>query len=183
MSKALTQDIGDTLWVGVVAAASVLFSLALACATPFAAIATIAGTRMPAGRAFALTGVAWIVNQLVGYLVLGYPTSWDSFAWGAAIGIAALAAVVAVLAVRRGVASGIVVVALGLLLAFVSYELALFAATAVLPSGDEAFSPAVVVRILWTNVLALAGLLVMHRLAVAAGLLAAGRPDGEPGYA
>lgn len=183
MSRFLTRDIGDTLWVGLVAVSSVLFSLALACATPFAAIATIAGTRMPAGRALALTIGAWFANQLVGYLVLGYPTTWDSFAWGAVIGIAALAAVVAVLAVRMSLTSGGASVAVSLVAAFVAYELVLFAATAVLPSGNKAFSLSVVVDIFSTNVLAFAGLLIMHRLAVSTGLLATTPCDHEPRYA
>jgi hypothetical protein len=95
------------IWIAVVATSSALFSLALACATPFAAIATIAGTRMPTRLALTLTTVAWLVNQSVGYFLLGYPRTWDSFAWGAAIGLAALLAVGAVLLVQRWVASGL----------------------------------------------------------------------------
>jgi precorrin-6A synthase len=37
----------------------------------------------------ALVAVAWLANRTVGYLVLGYPRTWVSFAWGAPIGIAA----------------------------------------------------------------------------------------------
>jgi hypothetical protein len=59
----------------------------------------------------------------------------------------------------------------------------LFSATALLPSGDDAFSFAVIAQILWTNLLALAGLLVLHRLAVAIGLLADDARDPAAGYA
>lgn len=178
MSKKLARDTGDTLWVGVVSVASVLFSWALACATPFAAIATIAGTRMNIRGAMALTGVAWLANQLVGYLVLGYPTTWDSFAWGAAIGVASLVAVLCVTAIRRTFVADFASLGLGFVTAFLAYELVLLAATAILPSGDEAFSLSVVVDIFWTNVVALAGLLAMHGLAVAADLLVA-KPSGH----
>jgi hypothetical protein len=39
-------------------------------------------------EAFALTGANWFANQIIGYGCLHYPRTWDSFAWGAAIGIA-----------------------------------------------------------------------------------------------
>jgi hypothetical protein len=178
-----TPNAGDMIWIAVVATSSALFSLALACATPFAAIATIAGTRMPTRLALTLTTVAWLVNQSVGYFLLGYPRTWDSFAWGAAIGLAALLAVGAVLLVQRWVASGLAALAGGFGSAFLVYEAVLFSATALLPSGDDAFSFAVIAQILWTNLLALAGLLVLHRLAVAIGLLADDARDPAAGYA
>lgn len=178
-----TPNSGDAIWIAVVAASSALFSLALACATPFAAIATIAGARMPARLALALTIVAWLVNQSVGYLLLDYPRTWHSFAWGAAIGLAALLAVGAVLLIQHRIASSLVALAGAFALAFLVYEAVLFSATALLPSGDEAFSFAVIAQIFWTNLLALAGLLVLHRVAVAVGLLADTTRDHAAGYA
>lgn len=174
---------GNALWAGIVAGASILFSLALACATPFAAIATVTGANMRPRAAFAVTGFAWLANQAVGYLVLGYPTTWDSFAWGAAIGVAALGAVAGVLAVRRRTSSGIAALLAGFVLAFFVYEAVLYSVTAFLPSGDEAFSLAVVMDIFWTNVLGLAGLLALHRLAVAVGMVAAAPKGNAAGYA
>jgi hypothetical protein len=111
----------------------------------------------------------------VGYLVLGYPATWDSFAWGGAIGVAAALATGAVLLLREKVQSGISTVVAGFVLAFVVYEFVLFAATALLPSGEEAFSLDVIVQILWPNVLALVGLAVLHRIAVSVRFL----PDPE----
>jgi hypothetical protein len=60
----------------------------------------------------------------------------------------------------------------GILVAFALYEILLFTATAVLPSGAGAFALPVVGRIFGINLVALAGLLVLHRLAIAIGLLA-----------
>jgi hypothetical protein len=173
---------GTALWTAIVAGSSVLFSLALACATPFAAIAALAGTKMRPRAALALTGFAWLANQAVGYLVLGYPRTWDSFAWGAAIGLAALLATAAALALRERLRSAVITIACGFVAAFLVYETVLFSASAVLPSGDEAFSLAVVAEILRINVLALAGLLILERLAVATGLLAAA-PEGRAAHA
>lgn len=118
---------------------------------------------------------------MVGHLLLGYPRTWDSLAWGAMIGVAAaLATLVAGEAARRtgSIMTGLI---LALLAAFVVYELTLFAATAALPSGAGAFSPAVIGQIFLVNVLALAGLATLHSLAVAIGLLASARPMPLPG--
>ena len=164
-------------WIALATGASLLFSLALACATPFAALATVAATRTAPGAARMTMVAAWLANQAVGYLVLDYPRTWDSFAWGAAIGIAALLAAEAVLATRRRSASAAMRLAGGFVAAFVVYEVSLYAATAVLPSGPGAFAPSVVFGILWTNALALAGLLALHRVAVAAHLVL---PQPEP---
>ncbi|PXW65081.1 hypothetical protein C7450_101844 [Chelatococcus asaccharovorans] len=174
--------LGGAAWIAFIAAVSVAFSMALACAIPFAAIATIAGTRMPVVGAIVLTGAAWLANQLVGYLILGYPITWDSLAWGAMIGISALAATGVVVAVKNGAPSTFAALTGGFVAAFATYEAVLYGATAFLPSGDAAFSFAVVIGIAWTNILALTGLLVLHRLAIAIGLLAPLRPQ-PAGYA
>jgi hypothetical protein len=73
-------------WIALLGSSSVLFSFALACATPFAALAAIAGTRMPRHWALMLVGFAWAANQTIGYSILGYPRTTDSFGWGVAIG-------------------------------------------------------------------------------------------------
>lgn len=160
-----------SLWIVVVSGASILFSLALACATPFAAMAAVAGTFLALRPAVALVVFAWLVNQAVGYLVLGYPTTWDSFAWGGAIGIAALAGLAAVIGLGSRIGNAATVLLAGFLAAFAAYELVLFAFTAVLPSGDGVFSFAVVLLIFWTNVVAIGLLLALHVAAVAAGFL------------
>jgi hypothetical protein len=170
-SIAVQSQLRTAIWVALVTGSSLLFSLALACATPFAALAAISGAKMPWRGALALIGCAWLANQAVGYLLLDYPQSWDSFAWGAAIGVAAGLALVAAFAIRSWTRPGLAEIVGGFIAAFCIYEGVLFAATAFLPSGEEVFSPAVVAEIFWINVLALAGLLALHRIAVAAGLL------------
>jgi hypothetical protein len=171
------------IWIALVAVSSILFSLALACVTPFAAIATVAGAKLARRDAFALTGFAWLANQAVGYLILGYPRTWDSFAWGAAIGIAALGATGVVILLRDRPGAGLPVLLAGFAAAFIVYQGLLFAATAFLPSGDGAFSAAVIWQVLWTSAVALAGLLILHRLAIAIGLLAGDGEDRAAGFA
>jgi hypothetical protein len=160
------------LWVALVVAGSIGFSFALACATPFAALATLAVLNTPRRDLFALVGVAWLANQIMGYGFLAYPQTWDSFAWGGAIGIAVALAAVGAIAVANRLAywgSARIIVA-AFLAAFGLYELALYAASFVLPGSDAAFSLPVIWRIFYVNAIALAGLLVAHRLAMTAGL-------------
>jgi hypothetical protein len=171
-SIAVQSPVRTSIWVTLVTGSSILFSLALACATPFVALAVISGTKMPWRGALALIGSAWLANQAVGYLMLDYPRSLETFAWGVAIGVAAGLALAVTGAIRPWARSDLAVIASSFIAAFCIYEGALFAATAFLPSSDEAFSPAVVAKILWTNALALAGLLVLHRIVVGIGLLA-----------
>jgi hypothetical protein len=120
-----------------------------------------------------------------GYGVLGYPQTWDSFAWGGAIGIAAALAAASAVAVAARVARlGSACVIVAFLAAFAVYELALYAASFVLPTGVEAFSPPVVWRILYVNAIALVGLLALHRLALATSLIAGGsQPAATPAAA
>jgi hypothetical protein len=144
----------------------------LACATPFAAIAALADRNMPRRDAFSLVGLAWFANQIIGYGFLTYPRSWDGFAWGRAIGIAALLAAIAAVAVGRiprPSPAGAIVAAF--LAAFVSYELALHAASFVLRTGADAFS----LPIVWRILIALAGSLALHRLGLATELIVGSR--------
>ncbi|MBX3578383.1 MAG: hypothetical protein KF723_14355 [Rhizobiaceae bacterium] len=169
-------DLKIFAWIMIVAAASIAFSLALACATPFAAMAAIAGVFLAARPAIDLIAFAWVANQAVGFLVLGYPTTWDSFAWGAVIGVAALSALAVAVTMRRAVAAVLPAVVVAFLAGFAAYELVLFAAPALLPSGEEAFSAAIVLQIFWQNALALIGLTIFHWIAMSVGLLPVDAP-------
>ena len=69
-----------------------LASFAFACATPFAAFAAFAGATLPLWAALPVVVAAWIVNQAIGFGVLGYPVELNTFLWGVAICAAALIA-------------------------------------------------------------------------------------------
>src|SRR5579871_4688191 len=143
-------------WIALLAAASAGGSLIFACATPFVALATLAAINLRRSDAFALAIIVWLVNQAIGYGVLGYPRTFDSFAWGAAIGVAAVLATWAALSVgARPLRTGPVFAALiAFGAAFAAYELTLYATSFVLPSSDEAFSWRIVGYILEVNVIA-----------------------------
>jgi hypothetical protein len=54
------------LWIALLVAASVAFTLGFACATPLAAFAAIAALSMPRKDALLLIGLVWLANQAVG---------------------------------------------------------------------------------------------------------------------
>jgi hypothetical protein len=161
------------LWILLLTAASVFVTLGMACATPFAALATLAALHMSRRDGLALIGIAWLADQVVGYGLLGYPRTANSVAWGVILGLGAFVALLAAQALADRVrARGVVLAgAVAFTGAFVAYQVVLVAATAVLASGAEAFSLPIVAWVLRVNVLSLAGLLILYRLAVWIGLV------------
>jgi len=125
-----------------------LASFALACATPFAAYAVVAGAMLPLPAALMVVTAAWLVNQAIGFGVLGYPHDTNTLLWGLAIGVAALAATVASKAVLRILPRAATPVALVLALAgaYAAYEILLFAVTPAL-GGAGAFTVAIITRL------------------------------------
>src|ERR1700722_16951716 len=83
------------LWLALLVAGSVAFTLGFACATPLAAFGAAAALTLPRHQALGLTGAVWLASQIVGFSVLGYPLTADCLAWGAVLGIAAVAGTVA----------------------------------------------------------------------------------------
>jgi hypothetical protein len=164
------QPLKIIAWIAIVAISTVAFSLALACVTPLAAVAALAGARMTRWSGIALVLVAWFANQFVGYFVLTYPRTWDSFAWGAAIGVASVLAGLGARIATWSVHQALISAGLAFAVAFVVYEGVLFAWTAILPSGSDAFSFAVALQILVVNTIAAIGLFAIHMAAVKIGL-------------
>ena len=136
-----------------------LASFALACATPFAAFAVIAAAMLPLRQALLVVTGAWLVNQGIGFGALHYPIDGNTMLWGAAIGIAALAATATASAVLRSLPqnSTPLVLAVALICGYGVYELALLAATPLL-GGADSFTAAIVGRIGVSNVAWLIGL-------------------------
>jgi hypothetical protein len=152
----------QNIWAGVLATSSVLGSLALACMFPFAAIATLLAATLPFRKAVAWMGAAWFTNQLVGYLILGYPQTANSFGHGLAIGVTALAAlgVAKTIFTLRGNQSLVTsVMAFGG--AFVAFEALLYVAALFL-GGVQNFVPSIVWMIAQNDILWFAGLGLLY---------------------
>lgn len=161
---------GRAIWMALIVAGGASLSLLFACATPFAALATLAALKTDRRDTAVALGLVWLVNQVIGYAFLGYPWTWDSLAWGAAIGVAAgVALLVAMgLAPQRPAPMAVSLPFMG---AFAAYELSLYVAGFALPGSDSAFSFAIIRQLFVVNVMALAGLVIAYQLALLAGLL------------
>ena len=163
-------------WIGIVSGFMIAFSYVFACAMPLAAAAAFAGSRMSRRNGAIVIIAAWAANQLIGYFVLGYPRTWDSFAWGATIGAASLLAGLAAAGAARTVRQWWLSPCAAFIAAFSAYEVALFVATVVLPSCEGAFSPSVIARLLAINAAAMIGLSAIYWVATFVGL----EPHGFP---
>jgi hypothetical protein len=133
-------------------------------------LATLAALKTDRRDTAVAVGLVWLANQVIGYGFLGYPWTWDSFAWGAAIGVSAGVALLAAMALapRRPARFAVSLPFIG---AFAAYELSLYVAGFVLPGSEGAFSFAIVRQLFLVNVVALAALMIAYQLALVAGLL------------
>jgi hypothetical protein len=161
------------LWLALFVAASAAFTFVFACATPFAALSAAAALTMSRRDAVRLTVAVWLANQVLGYAVLKYPWSADSFAWGAVLGAAAILTTVTARAAALRLAGcryGVLALAT-LLAAFMVYEGVLFAVAIAWLGGTESFTLPIVSRIFSVNAVALLGLYALYLVGAATGLV------------
>jgi hypothetical protein len=163
-----------TAWIVALIAASALLTCSWACATPFAALAALGALNMTRRDAFIAVMGVWLVNQALGFSILAYPTDGLTFAWGAAIAVAALLALVAASVAATGLRRTSLIVQAGaaFLAAFAAYEAGLYAATFALGGAEAAFSQPFVAQIFKVDVISFVALLALHRAALAIGLAA-----------
>ena len=158
-------------WGGMLTVITVASTLAVACGTPFAALATLAALFLPRRDAFVLIAVNWLANQAIGFGLLHYPLNWDCYRGGINIGIAALVATTAAL-LAQGALRNVAATprAIGsFAAAFITYEGILFLTS---PAGSGAdFAAPVVLYILYVNAVAFVALLLLQAAAAAMGLI------------
>ena len=162
---------GQALWMALIVASGICLTPLFACAAPFAALATLAALKLGRRDMIAVMVAVWSANQAIGYGMLGYPWSWDSAAWGIAIGMSCGLAVLA----AKGLSTtgrAPLAVSLPFVGAFATFELGLYVAGFMLPGSDEAFSFAVIEHIFLINVSALFGLVVIYHSTMLVGRLA-----------
>ena len=119
----------------------------------------LAALMLPVPAALLVVAVAWIVNQAIGFGVLGYPIDAGTMLWGLAIGAAALIATAMSALVLRFLprAGGPAVLGLILIAAYAAYEVVLFAFTPAL-GGAGSFTLEIIARIGLLNVMWMIGL-------------------------
>ena len=158
-------------WGGILTVLTVASTFAVACGTPFAALAALAALYLPRRDAFVLITVNWLANQAIGFGLLHYPLNWDCYRGGINLGIAALASTMAGLLAQgalRNVAATVRAIG-SFVVAFVAYETALFLLS---PAGSRAdFAAPVVMYILYVNAVAFVGLLLFKTVAAALGFM------------
>jgi hypothetical protein len=158
------------LWIILTVAGGLCLSPFFACVTPFAALATLAALKLSWRDAIGVVLMVWLANQAIGYGLLAYPWTWDSAAWGFAIGASTVLAVLA----ARGLSTtrpAPLAISLPFVGAFVAFQLGLYLAAFVLPGSEMAFSVAVVGHVFLINAITLCGLMAVYQLAMVLGLL------------
>lgn len=160
------------IWMAVLLGTAILFSFALACGMPFAAIGALAALTLSTRDAVFFVGLGWFANQAIGFGFLGYPFDVMTLAWGVALGLSALAAVGAAVLVRQRNKGATMALQFGatFLAAWAAQQAIVFAATLVLGGTLTAFAPAVVWFIFWTNALAFIVLLSAQFVGARAGV-------------
>jgi hypothetical protein len=157
------------LWAAILGTATVAGSYVFACATPFAALAALAAIYLPRRDGLLLILAAFVANQAMGYCVLGYPATADSFAWGGAIAVAAFAGLFAGWAAQRVLVQPMLAAGATFLAAFVANQVVLTAFTLVLPVG-AGLDPKVFEYVAVVNALAFLSLIALQGLGRATGL-------------
>lgn len=179
MTRAVSARGATALWIVLLTIASLLSTWALACMTPFAALAALAATHMRARDGAALMLVAWGVSQGVGFGLLHYPHDTKTIEWSIALGLAALAAVGGArlaLAPRRTDRLPVRLAA-AFAAAFVAFKMVLIAGDVVLGSP---FTSTVAPKLLLVQVpreaAIMLALIVLYRGLVAIGVPAVAAP-------
>jgi hypothetical protein len=175
-AKAAIPDLPrHALWLTLLVAASIAFTMGLACAVPFAAFGAATALTLNTRDALLLTLAVWLANQLIGFTDLAYPADASTLLWGAVLGIVAVVSTLAARATSTGHGGrhGTIVVAASFIAAFIVYEGGLYLVSAAWLGGVEDFAPSIVLQIFALNALACVGLLVLNRLGTAIGLVAA----------
>ncbi len=157
------------LWLGLLIAATAGLTTVYTCITPFAAFAVIAAVTLSRRQAVSCTVVVWLANQAVGFGVLNYPWTADTFAWGVAIGGAAVTGTLVAqwIAARLGSFGSPVQAVAAFGMAFALYELTLYAVAVSLLGGTAAFTPRIIGQVLLVNAVTLVGLFGLNRVIAA----------------
>ncbi|HSZ74350.1 MAG TPA: hypothetical protein VK779_05980 [Rhizomicrobium sp.] len=169
-SSDLTKRVG---WVVFLTATSVLFTLALACAAPFAAIGAAAALFLQRRDAIWLTAITWLANQAVGFGFAHYPLDAQTFMWGGLLGISAFAATGAAMAADRVTRNWdrAFAAVLAFIAAFIAYEGFLYLVTQIVSPEPGDYAVKTVVMFLEINGCAFAGLILLQKIGSVLGLV------------
>jgi len=162
----------STLWIVLLTVASTATTLVLACMTPFAALAALAAIHMRRRDGIVLMLLAWLASQLTGFLLLGYPHTASTFAWGIGIAAGAVAALLGAEAVLGRLARAALPVRLGgaFVAGLLAYKAVLLVCALFLGGVAVALDPAILLRQLVRDGAILVGLYALYRSLIALGV-------------
>lgn len=147
-TKMTENRVPGTAWPLALGATALLGSLAASCMFPFTAFVMLAAATMPLRRAVLALIAAWLVDQMIGFGMLGYPHTIFAAECGLGLlvsSLCALAVAQVVMRPQRGpVGPGSLAAAFGL--AFIVYEVTLYFG-ATLIGGTETFATPIVLQI------------------------------------
>lgn len=147
------------VWPVILSLGAFVGSWATACIFPFAGFAAVSALTTDLRRGLAAVLGVWLLNQAVGYSLLGYPTDANTIAWGLTIGAGAFAALFAARAAAR--LPGVVIAAP--IAAFATYELLLYVVARII-GGLENFSADIVAQVARNDAIWFAGLMAVRLL-------------------
>lgn len=182
MARAMSDRSTSMLWISLLTAASTGTTLLLACATPFPALAALAAVHMRPRGGIALMLLAWAASQAVGFGLLGYPHDPLTLGWGAALATAAAGSALAGYAViaRLGTRPVAVQLATAYGAGFLAFKTVVAAWALVLGGLHTATAPSLLFEQFVRNGAILAGLYLLYRVLVAAGVPAPPRREAMP---
>lgn len=175
---ALSDRGASALWVSLLTAASTVTTLALACATPFPALAALAAVHMRRRDGLALMLIAWAASQFAGFFLLGYPRDGSTLAWGVGLGTAAVGSALAGYTVLNALNYRSVAARLSLAYAagFTAFKAIILGWALVLGGLHTAMAPDLLAEQFVRNGAILIGLYMLYRTLVAAGVPAPPQP-------
>ena len=179
---ALSDRGASALWVSLLTAASTATTLALACATPFPALAALAAVHISRQGGIALMLLAWAASQFVGFFLLGYPRDGSTFGWGAGLCTAAVGSALAGYAALHALPYRSAAARLSLAYAagFTAFKGIILAWALVLGGLHTAMAPDLLAEQFVRNGAILIGLYILYRLLVAAGVPAPPQAAATP---
>ena len=154
------------LWLVLLVAGSVAFSLGFACATPFAAFGAVAALTLPRKEFLLLPGAVWLANQAVGFGFLHYPWTANTLAWGVALGAATLLAALAARETVRRIKTGLIGASIGaFVVAFATYQVLIFIVAVAALGGADDFTASIILRVFEINAAGFVALMLLSRVA------------------
>jgi len=155
--------------VALLAASSVALTLGFACALPLAAFATISALLFKPRAAVAAVLAVWLMNQIIGFSLLHYPTDANTIAWGFALGAIGLLSLGAALLVLSRL-GGLVAIPAAFLAAFIVYEAAIYVVCVASETGVGSFTAPIMTRIFVINAVSFGALLAAREILGRMGL-------------